>query len=34
VGTIKQLLREGYTDTNEFIDNYLQTEEGRKYAVK
>ncbi|MFZ0742332.1 MAG: hypothetical protein WAM54_12130, partial [Nitrososphaeraceae archaeon] len=34
VGTIKQLLREGYNDTNEFINNFLQTEEGKKYAVK
>jgi NTE family protein len=34
VGTIKQLLREGYNDTNEFINNFLQTEEGKKYAEK
>jgi NTE family protein len=34
VGTIKQLLREGYNDTNDFINNFLQTEEGKKYAVK
>lgn len=34
VGTIKQLLGEGYNDTNEFINNFLQTEKGRKYAEK
>jgi NTE family protein len=34
VGTIKELLREGYNDTNEFINNFLQTEKGRKYAEK
>ena len=34
VGTIKQLLREGYNDTNEFVNNFLQTEEGKKYAEK
>ena len=34
VGTIKELIREGYNDTNEFIDNFLQSEKGRKYAGK
>ena len=34
VGTVKELLSEGYNDTNEFIDNFLQTEKGMKYAAK
>jgi NTE family protein len=34
VGTIKELIREGYNDTNEFIYNFLQSEKGRKYAEK
>jgi NTE family protein len=34
VGTIKELLREGYNDTNELIDYFLRTEKGRKYAEK
>jgi NTE family protein len=33
-GTIRQLLGEGYNDTIEFIDNFVQTEKGKEYAVK
>jgi NTE family protein len=33
-GTIRQLIGEGYNDTNEFADNFVQTGKGKKYAAK
>jgi hypothetical protein len=33
-GTVRQLLSEGYKDSMEFINNFIQTDYGKKYAMK
>jgi NTE family protein len=33
-GTVRQLLDEGYKDSIDFINIFLQTETGKKYAMK
>ncbi|MFZ0203260.1 MAG: hypothetical protein WAL46_06160, partial [Nitrososphaeraceae archaeon] len=33
-GTVRQLLGEGYKDSMDFVNNFIQTETGRKYAKK
>jgi NTE family protein len=33
-GTVRQLLDEGYKNSIDFINNFIQTEPGKKYAMK
>ncbi|MGA7692670.1 MAG: hypothetical protein WCA61_10215, partial [Nitrososphaeraceae archaeon] len=33
-GTVRQLLGEGYKDSMDFVNNFIQTETGRKYDKK